>query len=143
MIRVAIVCGPETTVLAELLEALLEGAKEFTWSRFEYHSESGVKPGQDGFGVPDVIVAPLGAFQATNTDLFLASLQRAFPHRSIGLRQQAERRPRDRFDEPALGRGSSELYRVFNPKTEVDRGATSDLAHVRLSGSTQTNNQRR
>src|SRR5207249_2664169 len=30
-----------------------------------------------------VVVATLGPFQATNTDLFLASLQRAFPHCSV------------------------------------------------------------
>ena len=36
-----------------------------------------------GFGNPDVVVATLGAFQATNTELFFASLQRAFPHRSV------------------------------------------------------------
>ena len=34
VIRVAIVCGPETTVLAESLEALLAEAKEFTFRRF-------------------------------------------------------------------------------------------------------------
>jgi two-component system, NtrC family, response regulator GlrR len=82
-IRVAIVCGPETTVLANSLEALLAEAKRFTFSRFEYHSESGVKPDAAAFGNPDVVVATLGAFQATNTNLFLASLQRAFPHRSV------------------------------------------------------------
>jgi hypothetical protein len=74
--------GPETTILADSLETLLAEAKGFTFSRFEYHSESGIKPDPDGFDVPDVVVATLGAFQATNTDLFLASLQRAFPHRS-------------------------------------------------------------
>jgi two-component system response regulator GlrR len=82
-IRVAIVCGPETTVLAESLEALLASAKGFTFSRFEYHSESGVKPDPVGFGIPDVVVATCGAFQTINTGLFLASLQRAFPHRSV------------------------------------------------------------
>ena len=83
VIRVAIVCGPETTVLADSVETLLAEAKEFRFSRFEYHSESGVKPDAVGFGNPDVVVATLSAFQATNTDLFLASLQRAFPHRPV------------------------------------------------------------
>ena len=32
---------------------------------------------------PDVVLATLGAFQATNTGRFLASLQRAFPQRSV------------------------------------------------------------
>jgi hypothetical protein len=82
VIRVAIICGPETIILVESLDALLAGAKEFTSSRFEYHSESGVKPDPAGFGVPNVVVATLGAFEATNTYLFLGSLQRAFPHRS-------------------------------------------------------------
>jgi DNA-binding NtrC family response regulator len=83
LIRVAIVCGPETTVLADSLETLLADVMGFTFSRFEYHSESGVKPDPAGSGVPDVVVATLGAFEAKNTDLFLASLQRAFPHRSV------------------------------------------------------------
>ena len=44
MIRVAIVCEPETTVLADSLETLLARTKGFTFSRFEYHAESGLKP---------------------------------------------------------------------------------------------------
>ena len=40
VIRVAIVCDPETTVLADSLEALLAEAKGFTFSRFEYRAES-------------------------------------------------------------------------------------------------------
>jgi two-component system response regulator GlrR len=83
VIGVAIVCEPEATVLADSLETLLADSNEFTFSRFEYHSESGVKPDAAGFGKPDVVVATLGAFQATNTRLLLASLQRAFPHRSV------------------------------------------------------------
>ena len=82
-IRVAIVCGPETNVLADSIEGLLAEAKGFTFSRIECHSEFGVKPDAAGFDNPDVVVATLGAFQATNTSLFLASLQRAFPHRSV------------------------------------------------------------
>jgi two-component system, NtrC family, response regulator GlrR len=83
-VRVAIVCGaPETTDLANSLEALLAEAKGFTFSRFEYHAESGVKPRAAGLGNPDVVVATLGAFQATNLELFFASLQRPFPNRSV------------------------------------------------------------
>jgi DNA-binding NtrC family response regulator len=80
---VAIVCGPETTLLADSVETLLTDAKEFTFSRFEYHAESGVEPGASGLGNPDVVVATLGTFQATNVELFFASLQRAFPHRPV------------------------------------------------------------
>ena len=62
----AIVCGPETTVLADSLETLLADARGFTFSRFEYHSKSGFKPDAASFGNPDVVVATLGAFQTTN-----------------------------------------------------------------------------
>ena len=84
-IRVAIVCGPETTVLADSLEALLAEAEEFTFSRFEYRAETkgDLKPHTAGFGNPDVVVAALGSFQAANLELFFASLQRAFPHRPV------------------------------------------------------------
>src|SRR5439155_5322466 len=82
-IRVAIVCEPETSVLADSIEELLADAQGFTFSRIECHSQFGVKPDRAGFGNPDVVVATLGAFHATNTDVFLASLQRAFPHRSV------------------------------------------------------------
>ncbi len=82
-IRVGIVCGPETTVLAESLEALLAEAKGFTFSRFEYRFDTGLKPHAAGFGNPDVVVATLGAFPATNVEPFFASLQRVFPHRSV------------------------------------------------------------
>ncbi len=83
VIRVAIVCGPETTVLADSLEGLLAEAKGFTFSRFEYRAESGLKPHAVGLSNPDVVVATLGAFQATNLEFFFAALQRAFPHRSV------------------------------------------------------------
>jgi len=83
VIRVAIVCEPKTTVLADSLETLLADAKAFTFSRFSYHAGSGLKPHTTGFGNPDVVVATLGAFQARNIDLFFASLRRAFPHRSV------------------------------------------------------------
>ena len=83
VIRVAIVCGPETNVLADSIEGLLAEAKGFTSSRFEYRSESGVKSHGVTFGNPDVVVATLGAFEAKNTGVFLVSLHRAFPHRSV------------------------------------------------------------
>ncbi len=83
VIRVAIVCGPETTLLADSLETLLAVAKGFTFSRFEYQAESGVKPGAAGLGNPDVVVATLDSFQATKLELFFASLERAFPHRPV------------------------------------------------------------
>src|SRR6266481_2185032 len=82
-IRVAIVRGPGTTVLADSLEALLAEAKGFTFSRFEYCAESGLKPHAAGFGNPDVVVAALDSFDATKLELFLASLERAFPHRPV------------------------------------------------------------
>jgi DNA-binding NtrC family response regulator len=83
VIRVAIVCGPETNVLADSIERLLARANGFTLSRIDCHSECGVKSGAARFGNPDVVVVTLGTFQATKTGLFIASLQRAFPHRSI------------------------------------------------------------
>src|SRR5438552_3551513 len=83
VIRVAIVCGPETTLLADSLETLLAEAKGFTFSRFEYRDQSGLKPHAAGFGNPDVVVATLDSFQATKLELFFASLQRAFPRRPV------------------------------------------------------------
>ena len=82
-IRVAIVCGPDTTVLADSLEALLAEATEFTFSRFEYRDQSGLKPKAASFGNPDVVVATLDSFQATKLELFFALLQGAFPHRPV------------------------------------------------------------
>ena len=79
-IRVAIVRGPETTVLADSLEKLLAEAKGFTFSRLEYRDQSGLKPKAASSGNADVVVATLSAFQATDLELFFASLQRAFPH---------------------------------------------------------------
>jgi DNA-binding NtrC family response regulator len=84
VIRVAIVvCGPETTALADSLETLLGEAKGFKFSRLEYRAETGIKPHAAGFGNPEVVVATLGAFQATNMELFFASLRHAFPHQSV------------------------------------------------------------
>ena len=83
LIRVAIVCGPGGDALADSLEDLLSEEKAFTSSRFQYRVDSGVKPHKAGFGNPDVTVATLGAFEATNTGPFLASIQRAFPQRPV------------------------------------------------------------
>src|SRR3954454_3623457 len=82
-IRVAIVCEPETTVLADSVERLLGDAKEFTFARLEYCAECSLKPHAAGFCNPDVVVAALASFEATKLELFFASLQRAFPHRPV------------------------------------------------------------
>lgn len=82
-IGVAIVCGPDTTVLADSLEALLAEAKGFTFSRFAYDAESGFKPDAAGFGTPDVVVAALDSFETTKLELLFPSLQRTFPHRPV------------------------------------------------------------
>src|SRR6266545_8060119 len=82
-IEVAIVYGPQTTALADSLERLLAEARAFTFSRFEYRAESGLKPYATVFRNPDVVVAALDSFQATKLELFFASLQRAFPHRPV------------------------------------------------------------
>jgi two-component system response regulator GlrR len=83
VIRVAIVSEPETTVLANSLEALLEDASGFTFSRFEYGAGSGIKPRPVGLAKPDVVVATLDSFQATKAEPFLAPFQVAFPHRPV------------------------------------------------------------
>src|SRR5262245_37273691 len=83
VIRVAIVCEPETTVLADSLEALLEDASGFTSSRFEYGTGSDLKPRPAGSANPDVVVATLDSFQATKVEPFLAPIQRSFPHRPL------------------------------------------------------------
>ncbi len=83
VIRVAIVCEPDTAFLADSLEALLEEAKGFTFSRFEYGAESDLKPKPAGLANPDVVVATLDTFQATKVEPFLAPLQRAFPRRPV------------------------------------------------------------
>jgi two-component system response regulator GlrR len=83
IIRVAIVCEPETTVLADSLEAMLEEAKGFTFSRFECRAESDLKPRPVGLGSPDVVVATLDSFQATRVESFLVPIRRAFPRRPV------------------------------------------------------------
>src|SRR6476646_7503113 len=83
VIRVAIVCEPETTVLADSLQALLERANGFTFSRFEYRAESDIKPRSAELANPDVLVVTLDSFQATKVQPFLASLQRVFPNRPL------------------------------------------------------------
>jgi two-component system response regulator GlrR len=82
-IRVAIVCGSGTIVLAASLEALLAEAKGFTFLRFEYRAESGLKPHAARFGNPDVVVATLDSFEATRLELFFATLRQAFPYRPV------------------------------------------------------------
>jgi two-component system response regulator GlrR len=82
-IRVAIVCGPETTVLADSLETLLVEAKGFMFSRFEYRAESGLKPHAARFDNPDVVVTTLDSFEATRLEFFFAALHQAFPHRPV------------------------------------------------------------
>ena len=83
VIRVAIICEPEATVLADSLETLLERAKGFTFSRFEYRAESDLKPRAAGVANPDVVVATLDSFQPTKVQPLLAPLQRAFPNRPL------------------------------------------------------------
>jgi two-component system response regulator GlrR len=82
-IRVAIVCEPEATGLADSLVALLAQANGFTFSRFEYLDKAGPKSHAAGFSNPDVVVAALDSFDATKLEPFFASLQRAFPHRPV------------------------------------------------------------
>lgn len=83
VIRVAIVCEPETTVLADSLQALLEEAKGFTFSRFEYRAGSDLKPRPARPANSEVVVAALDSFQATKVQPLLAPLQRAFPNRPL------------------------------------------------------------
>ena len=85
VVRVAIVCEPGTTVLADSLETLLAEARGFAFSRFKYRAKAdgNLKPYTPSCGDPDVVVATVGAFQATNTELLFASLRRAFPRRSV------------------------------------------------------------
>jgi DNA-binding NtrC family response regulator len=83
VIRLAIVCAPDTGVLADSIEELLADTKCFTCSRLQYHTKSGLKPPVVGFSNADIVVATLGAFETTNTGLFLASLQRAFLKRPV------------------------------------------------------------
>ncbi len=71
------------------------------------------------------------------------SVFRGLTQSRFGLREQAERSPRGRFQRSVRGRGFPNFYELFNSKTEVDQGTTSDPAQVRISGPTQTNNQRR
>jgi two-component system, NtrC family, response regulator GlrR len=82
VIRVAIVCGPETNFLAESIERLLATAKGFAFSRIDCGSKFGVTPDAARLSNPDVVVGTLGAFQA-NTERFVASVRRAFPDCSV------------------------------------------------------------
>ncbi len=82
-IRVAIVCGPATNILADSIEGLLGEAEGFTCSRIECHSECDVHSDVGRCANSDIVVATLGAFDAATTGLFLASLRRSFPDRSL------------------------------------------------------------
>src|SRR5439155_13781063 len=82
-IQVAIVAEAGTTALADSLETLISEEKAFRFSRYEYQPKSGVKPDPAGSDVPNVVVATLGASQVTNTNVFLASLQRTFPRCAV------------------------------------------------------------
>jgi two-component system response regulator GlrR len=77
-IRVAIVCGPKTNLLADDIQLLLQQSKGFTFARIDCISERGVKAQSVGFGNVNVVIATLGVFQA-DTDCFVQSLRRAFP----------------------------------------------------------------
>jgi two-component system, NtrC family, response regulator GlrR len=78
-VRVAVVCGPETKVLGDAIQALLAEAKGFTFVRIDCRSESEVDPAVTGCDNFDVVIATLHAFRG-NTELFMASLRCAFPH---------------------------------------------------------------
>jgi two-component system response regulator GlrR len=106
IIRVAIVCEPDTAFLADSLEALLAEAKGFTFSRFEYGAESGLKPKLGGLANPDVVVAALDSFETTKLELLFASLQRTFPHRPVMVTATHS----DAFDVfPVLEMGASDF----------------------------------
>ena len=82
-IDVAIVCVPEATVLADSLEVLLADSKEFRFSRFAYLVGFDLRLVGTRFRDPDVVIAALGAFEATSTDILLASVLQTFPDRSV------------------------------------------------------------
>jgi len=86
-IRVAIVCEPEATVLADSLEALLEQARGFTSSRFEYRAESDLKPRPIGIANPDVVVATLDSFQATKVQPLKSAQAKEFVRQSPELKE--------------------------------------------------------
>jgi hypothetical protein len=66
MIRVAIVCGQQTNVLADAIQSLLAQAKAFTFARIDCTSERGVKPESAGFCNADVVIATRFAFLERN-----------------------------------------------------------------------------
>lgn len=82
VIRIGIVSGLGTKILADSIEGLLADQKGFTISRIDCRSEFGIKPNAARLSNPDVVVATLGAFQE-NTEGFVAALQRAFPDRAV------------------------------------------------------------
>lgn len=82
VIRVAIVCGPKTNLLADDIQSLLEQEKAFTFARIDCRSEGDVTPESAGFGNADVVIATLASFQP-DTECFVQSLRRAFPNCAI------------------------------------------------------------
>jgi hypothetical protein len=116
-----IVSEPETTVLADSFEALLDRANGFTFSRFEYRVESDLKPRPAELANPEVVVATLGM---TAHDLG-AEIGRKIFHGldSVGfeLRQWERRSPSVRFRGPARECNSSGFLRYeFRPEANVN-----------------------
>ena len=80
-IAVAIVCRPETSLLADSIEEILAGETGFTWARFEYDPARGIR--WHGSGDPDVVILAVGASPPGEMELFFASLNHAFPRRPV------------------------------------------------------------
>jgi two-component system response regulator GlrR len=83
VIRVAVVGAPGTNALADLIEGILADAKGFRSSRIECPSALSINSDAGRLSDPDVVAATLGRFYAPDIALFIASLQRAFPQRSV------------------------------------------------------------
>jgi two-component system, NtrC family, response regulator GlrR len=81
MTEVAIVSQSETKALADSIEGMLAEGAGFTCARFEYHRESGLKSRSSGN--PDVVILTLGASPGRKLDSLFASLNQAFPGRSV------------------------------------------------------------
>ena len=82
------------------------------------------------------------------TDKDIASVVGVYPNASSAIRVAIVCEPKttvlaDSLEAQAQGVDLQNFRKLFNPKIEVDQGAISDLAQVRFSGSTQTNNQRK
>jgi hypothetical protein len=144
VIRVAIVSEPETTVLADSLEALLDRAKGFTFSRFEYRVESDLKPRPAGLANPDVVVATLGM---TAHDLGVEIDRKVFHGLTQSDLNSGSGRGAVRASVSAnlLVRATlQDFYDPYaSPKPTPIGGTTSESAQVPYSRSTQASNQRR